>query len=420
MANLKIPNLCGASLEFNAIQEQFESLIDDTVGSLEAEASTLASSATSAFSDLESKVRSLVPEIPSLPDVNLQSQLSSLSSLVPGSSQHTQLLSTIKTSFDTELSASGFSLDTLVSSAQSAIGGGGDLCSVVPNFTKPADGSGPAVEKAIESKQATVDSEEEKPSTIVKNDVLVAEKAEVEAKVKKMQVEESTDVDVVSGTVTSTKIPATDTGVFTVTKESEEVTYTSTTVISGGGSTVTTRAKEVTPPNKQKGKNLTHSGGFTRIKVTEIQEFGEDDLELGIAFDGHVHMLELESEPIGGLLIYANIKVTRNGKTYDSDGNRIPGFHPVKHQRMIQCHDGADIGKVGNVPRSHQLNYGRKNPYYTVEGKTVTVFENGNVIFDHVQDPELRGYKKRYDGVAILVKNRIFGEYDASKTDKLE
>ena len=235
-----------------------------------------------------------------------------------------------------------------------------------------------------------------------------------------MQVEESTDVDVVSGTVTSTKIPATDTGVFTVTKESEEVTYTSTTVISGGGSTVTTRAKEVTPPNKQKGKNLTHSGGFTRIKVTEIQEFGEDDLELGIAFDGHVHMLELKSEPIGGLLIYANIKVTRNGKTYDSDGNRIPGFHPVKHQRMIQCHDGADIGKVGNVPRSHQLNYGRKNPYYTVEGKTVTVFENGNVIFDHVQDPELRGYKKRYDGVAILVKNRIFGEYDASKTDKLE
>ena len=280
MANLKIPNLCGASLEFNAIQEQFESLIDDTVGSLEAEASTLASSATSAFSDLESKVRSLVPEIPSLPDVNLQSQLSSLSSLVPGSSQHTQLLSTIKTSFDTELSASGFSLDTLVSSAQSAIGGGGDLCSVVPNFTKPADGSGPAVEKAIESKQATVDSEEEKPSTIVKNDVLVAEKAEVEAKVKKMQVEESTDVDVVSGTVTSTKIPATDTGVFTVTKESEEVTYTSTTVISGGGSTVTTRAKEVTPPNKQKGKNLTHSGGFTRIKVTEIQEFGEDDWAL--------------------------------------------------------------------------------------------------------------------------------------------
>ena len=420
MAQSKVTNLCGASEEFNAMQNRFDDLISDALSSLEDEASTLAALLGDAFDLLLTDIRALMPELPDLPNVNLQSLVTSLSSLTEGTSEYATLLADIKSNFGEDLASLGFDLDALIPDALTEILGGGDGCSVIPNVIKAADKLTSAYEIARNSPFPLNLSQSEEAATIVKNSVLVAGRGVVINRVEKIIIEASTAVDVVSGTVTSTKIPATDTGVFTVTKESEEVTYTSTTVISGGGSTVTTRAKEVTPPNKQKGKNLTHSGGFTRIKVTEIQEFGEDDLELGIAFDGHVHMLELKSEPIGGLLIYANIKVTRNGKTYDSDGNRIPGFHPVKHQRMIQCHDGADIGKVGNVPRSHQLNYGRKNPYYTVEGKTVTVFENGNVIFDHVQDPELRGYKKRYDGVAILVKNRIFGEYDASKTDKLE
>ena len=57
MAELKVPNLCGAVAEFNAIQDKFESLISDALDSLESEASALASSATSALNALESDLR---------------------------------------------------------------------------------------------------------------------------------------------------------------------------------------------------------------------------------------------------------------------------------------------------------------------------------------------------------------------------
>ena len=155
MAELKVPNLCGATAEFNAIQDKFESLISDAVDSLESEASALAASATSAFNDLESDLRSLIPELPALPDTNLQAQLTSLSGLIPGSAQHKTLLADITTKFDSALTTSGFSLDTLVSDAKSAITGGTDLCSAVPNFTVPAAG-GNAVEKSIETQADSV------------------------------------------------------------------------------------------------------------------------------------------------------------------------------------------------------------------------------------------------------------------------
>ena len=197
MAELKVPNLCGATAEFNAIQDKFESLISDAVDSLESEASALASSATSAFNALESDLRSLIPESPALPDINLQAQITSLSGQIPGSAQHITLLANITTKFGSALTAGGFSLGTLVSDAKSAITGGTDLCSAVPNFTVPAAG-GDAVEKAIESKQATKDSVEEKLSTLVKNANFTAAKTAVETAVKKMQSEgDSTDVDVV-------------------------------------------------------------------------------------------------------------------------------------------------------------------------------------------------------------------------------
>ena len=148
MAELKVPNLCGAVAEFNAIQDKFESLISDALDSLESEASALASSATSAFNALESDLRSLIPELPALPDTNLQAQLTSLSGLIPGSAQYKALLADITLKFGSALAAAGFSLATLVSDAAAAITGGTDLCSAVPNFIVPAAG-GDADEKAI-------------------------------------------------------------------------------------------------------------------------------------------------------------------------------------------------------------------------------------------------------------------------------
>ena len=258
MAELKVPNLCGATAEFNAIQDKFESLISDALDSLESEASALASSATSALNALESDLRSLIPELPALPDTNLQAQLTSLSGLIPGSAQHKTLLADITTKFDSALTTSGLSLDTLVSDAKSAITGGADLCSAVPNFTVPAAG-GDAVEKAIESKQATKDSEEEKLSKVVENTKLTATKTENETRVAEMQVDgESEDEDVVGGTITSTTPPTEDKGAYTVTEKKKVVSY---------GEIKT----EVTTPADQEGKNVSTSG-FSKqpVLVTEV------------------------------------------------------------------------------------------------------------------------------------------------------
>ena len=226
MAELKVPNLCGASPEFNAIQDKFESLITSAVDGLDSSASSLSSTMGTDITSLETELRVLVPTLPALPNVNLQSQITSLSNLTLGSFEHTQLLSDITTDFGTELTASGYTLDTLVTKALTEIQGGGDLCSVVPNFELPADGLTSAVEKAAESKQPTIDSVEEKPSTLVKNAEVVAQRTGLGLRVKKMITETSTAADVVADTVTSTTTPTEDTGSFVVAAKTSEVTTT--------------------------------------------------------------------------------------------------------------------------------------------------------------------------------------------------
>ena len=169
MANLKVPNLCGADLKFNAIQLEFENLIDDAINKLEADPSDAVATALAIFNTLDAEMVNLVPKIPSLPDVSLQSQLKDLSTLTPGSIEHIALLAAIALKFGTEIKAKGYDLDDLVKVALAAIVAGTDLCAKVPNFVVPADGLSAAVEKAVESKQSTVDSAEEAISVVVPN-----------------------------------------------------------------------------------------------------------------------------------------------------------------------------------------------------------------------------------------------------------
>ena len=226
MANIKVPNLCGANAEFSAVQTKSESLLSDAIAGLESDASSLASTLDSAVTSLLTDLRDLIPEAPSLPDVNLQSLLTSLSSQTPGTSEHVALLAKIKTDFETELTAAGKSLDTLVTNARTQIDGGGDLCSVVPNFVKAADGLTDAKEIASESKQPDKDASEEEPSTLVQNAEVVAQRTGLGLRVKKMITEASTAEDVVADTVTSTTLPTEDVGAFGITAKNIEIVST--------------------------------------------------------------------------------------------------------------------------------------------------------------------------------------------------
>ena len=168
MADFKVPNLCGASPEFNAIQTKFESMITSALDGLETEASSLKSTLDTDVTSLVGDLKAIIPELPALPDINLQAELTSLSGLDIGTGEYNTLLADLTSKFGSALTTGGFSLDSLVSDAASLLGGGGSLCSGVPNFTVPAAG-GDAVQKAVGVKQAAADAEEEKPSVQIEN-----------------------------------------------------------------------------------------------------------------------------------------------------------------------------------------------------------------------------------------------------------
>ena len=94
--------------------------VADVLAGLEVDASALASTLIPELTSLTTELRDFMPELPALPDINLQSQLSSLSELDVGSGQYNTLLSSITDNFGTALTSAGSSLDSLVSDAASA------------------------------------------------------------------------------------------------------------------------------------------------------------------------------------------------------------------------------------------------------------------------------------------------------------
>jgi hypothetical protein len=174
MADTVTANLAGANKLFNSLVSKFDTIKSDLLGGLETEASALASTLGGDLTAITGDLRSIMPSIPALPDINLQAGLTSLSGLVTGSDKHTALLNDITSNFGSELSAGGFSLDTLVSNATTAVGAGDTLSGIVPNFVKGADGLTDAFQIADAVKQATTNSIKETASTFTVSDALTS------------------------------------------------------------------------------------------------------------------------------------------------------------------------------------------------------------------------------------------------------
>jgi len=171
MADYTIPNLAGASEVFNGFAKKLDAVKDSMLAGLEVDASTLASTMSADLTSLTTELRDFMPELPALPDINLQSQLSSLSGLDVGSSQYNTLLGSITDNFGTAVTTAGSSLDSFVSDAASAVAGGDTLSGVIPNMQLPALG-GDVKLLADAIKQATEDAETETISSFTSNDAL--------------------------------------------------------------------------------------------------------------------------------------------------------------------------------------------------------------------------------------------------------
>ena len=125
MADFKTPNLAGSSVEFNSVLSTFDSIKREVVAGLEADVADLvATLSISVVGDLASKLGDLVPEIPELPNVNLQSEMSSLldidQSTLAGQLAFENKKAALEFQFGEGLTAGGYDLDTLTANATAA------------------------------------------------------------------------------------------------------------------------------------------------------------------------------------------------------------------------------------------------------------------------------------------------------------
>ena len=259
-------NLQATNEKLNSILSGLESTKADALANLETAASTATSAISSQLESVTGDLRTLVPEGFSVPNVNLQGQLQSLSGLTDVT-QSANLLASITADFGDALSASGFSLDTLVSDAASAFGLGDTLSGVVPNFELSPLGD--VIQKANAVKMASIDPVVEEASTFTENsDFAAAKTAATNAVITTSKTLPTADAGVLRVSEKSKKFTQVQNGVA-ITKEVTTASQAVETTVTGGTST-TTRAETVSRKNISD-KGFAHLVGKAREKFTYDQ-----------------------------------------------------------------------------------------------------------------------------------------------------
>ncbi len=150
MANFNIPNLCGASPELNAASLKIESLENEITAKLDAAASDAAAAFNTALTDVKAGLDGLALDLPEVPNVNFQSELTSLindidKTTIEGIAAFNNKLAELEKDFGNTLKEKGLGLDKLVTDATSKLATGGDVCALAPNIEIPAANSGTGV-----------------------------------------------------------------------------------------------------------------------------------------------------------------------------------------------------------------------------------------------------------------------------------
>jgi len=140
--DFKTPNLCGANQSLNNIlsaQDDMKKTLKSSItGGLDA--SALATAVGANLDTLKTNITGLLPELPTIPDINLQSELTSLLALPVGSALYLSKLASLRTQFGDALSLQGFDFDSLI---PDLVSGEIDVCSGVPNLSLPSGAGAP-------------------------------------------------------------------------------------------------------------------------------------------------------------------------------------------------------------------------------------------------------------------------------------
>ena len=116
--------ICGQSTDFKNILDKFDNLESQITGGLETSASALAANLNVDLNLLDLDVQKMIPALPTVDGLSLPDQMNNLLSMGAGSLDYTSQLASITKNFGPSLTAAGYSLDSIVSEATSALGGG--------------------------------------------------------------------------------------------------------------------------------------------------------------------------------------------------------------------------------------------------------------------------------------------------------
>ncbi len=169
--------ICGQNLNMDAIIDQVTKMKSDLLGGMDLDASALKSQLASGIDSLVSDIRNLVPEMPSIPSINLQTEFSNLLTMDVSSPAYLSKLTELKGQFGDALTAAGKDFDTMLGGLST---GSFDVCKDIPNFELP-DGTTEVVEKAAGVLKAQTESLTEQASTMTTNEGLVKLKKEMES-----------------------------------------------------------------------------------------------------------------------------------------------------------------------------------------------------------------------------------------------
>ena len=416
-------NLCGASPELNSILSK----LDDAKAEILAALDSSASSATAAFNatatdlaGLKSKLQTI--EIPTLPKLNLQAEITSLISLPAGSPSFLSALAEIALEFGDDIKAAGLELESLVTSATSAILGGGNCCALVPNLEKEAGSLLAAVQNASGVKQAA-------ENAITEASAVVNQDANVEAKV--VAVKEK----ITSYKVTNTP-PTEDSGAYTVAEETKKISVEKTVVTvtdSGQNSNVASpeSSGHIHKPNNKTFyltiDDLQISGSSITFKNLKHKPLKVNSIYVHPPTSADILVMPEQEIVLGGK--YENRSSLRVAQRIWESQKKPPYYTSVYGPHMTEIEfDGVDINEDGSVTVAisssikPQANHpGNITSVYTykVNFKRLQFEASTRLRVRYFRHREVtrtlkdRLLNKRYGGYAAAINYQYLDNYDA-------
>ena len=187
MAVFSNNNLEGANEKLNKALTDAKALKDSLLANHGGDASTILASVESKVSNLVSSFADMIPELPTIPNISMQSEFATLTNFDIGTPQYQSQVANITAQFGTAMKDKGLDIESLAGQVQA----GGDIGELLPNLQLP-DGETIPVELPAEVSLPSKEAEEEETPKVDKENNASLKTADVEV------------VTTVSGTTTTT------------------------------------------------------------------------------------------------------------------------------------------------------------------------------------------------------------------------